>query len=201
MMATPQQKNPCPGGHESKNLGRPFLGDHYYILSLFDLCLGVEKMIFIGQIYFHYTTYMATPQRKNPCPWGHEINNFGRPFLGHHYYILSMSDLCLGVEKKIFQEIHQFLNFYPKITPLGGGGHERRWVILSSQEPTEVQISKLKLKLQKKSEMYFSYCIESKDFMYAFSNCSVKQNIDEKNHKHEGYAKMHKISGNLTFQS
>ena len=23
-------------------------------------------------------------------------------FLGHHYYILSLSDLCLGVEKKIF---------------------------------------------------------------------------------------------------
>ena len=55
--------------------------------------------------------------------------------------------------------------------------------------------------LQKKSEMYFSYCIESKDFIYAFSNCSVKQNIEKKNHKHEGYAKMDKISGNLTFQS
>ena len=50
-----------------------------------------------------------------------------------------------------------------------------------------------KLKLYKKSEMYLSYCIESKDFKYAFSNCSVKQSIDEKNHKHEGYAKMHKI--------
>ena len=49
--------------------------------------------------------------------------------------------------------------------------------------------------------MYFSYCIESKDFIYAFSNGSVKKNIEEKNHRHEGYAKMHKISGNLTFQS
>ena len=55
--------------------------------------------------------------------------------------------------------------------------------------------------MQKKSKMYFSYCIESKDFIYAFSNCSVKQNIDEKNHKHEGYAKMDKITGTLTFQS
>ena len=26
----------------------------------------------------------------------------------------------------------------------------------------------------KKSEMYFSYCIESKDFIYAFFNCSIK---------------------------
>ena len=40
---------------------------------------------------------MATPKHKNPCPRGHEIYNFGRPFLGHHYYIplLSLSDLCL----------------------------------------------------------------------------------------------------------
>ena len=28
--------------------------------------------------------------------------------------------------------------------------------------------------------MYFSYCIESNDFIYAFSNCLVKYNIDEK---------------------
>ena len=49
--------------------------------------------------------------------------------------------------------------------------------------------------------MYFSYCIESKDLIYAFSNCSAKFNIDKKNRRHEGYAKMHKISGNLTFQS
>ena len=42
--------------------------------------------------------------------------------------------------------------------------------------------------------MYFSNCIESKDFIYAFSNCSYKQNIDLKNHRYEGYAKMRKIS-------
>ena len=37
-----------------------------------------------------------------PCPGGNEIYNFGRPVLGHHYYILSLSELGLGVEKKIF---------------------------------------------------------------------------------------------------
>ena len=26
------------------------------------------------------------------------------PFLGHHYYILSLSDLCLGVEKIFFKK-------------------------------------------------------------------------------------------------
>ena len=60
---------------------------------------------------------------------------------------------------------------------------------------------KVKIKTIEKSEMYFSYCIESKDFIYVFSNCSAKFNIDKKNHRHEGYAKMHKISGNLTYQS
>ena len=36
------------------------------------------------------------------------VMNFGRPFLGHHNIILSLSDLCLGVEKKIFKEIMHF---------------------------------------------------------------------------------------------
>ena len=38
----------------------------------------------------------------------YEIYNFGTPFLGHHYYILGLSDLCLGIEKKIVKEIMQF---------------------------------------------------------------------------------------------
>ena len=46
---------------------------------------------------------------QEPCPRGHEIYNFGGPFRGHHYYILSLSNLCLGVEKKIFKEIMHFV--------------------------------------------------------------------------------------------
>ena len=45
---------------------------------------------------------------QEPLPWGHEINNLGTPFLGHHHYILSLSDLCLGVKKKTFKEIMHF---------------------------------------------------------------------------------------------
>ena len=45
---------------------------------------------------------MATSFHKNPCPRGHEIYNFGRPFFGHHYYILSLSEQIPEVEKKIF---------------------------------------------------------------------------------------------------
>ena len=52
-------------------------------------------------------------------PGGHEIYNFGRPFLGHYYYILtgSLFDLCLGVEKKIFKEIMYFHNVTYMATP------------------------------------------------------------------------------------
>ena len=92
--------NPCPGGHETYNFGRPFLGHRYYILSLSDLCMGVEKKIFIGHI--------ATPCTRNLCTGGHESYNFGRAFLGDHFYIHGLSDLCMGVEKKIFKEIMHF---------------------------------------------------------------------------------------------
>ena len=34
--------------------------------------------------------------------------SFSRPFLGQCYYILSLSDLCMEVKKKIFKEIMQF---------------------------------------------------------------------------------------------
>ena len=44
-------------------------------------------------------------------------------------------------------------------------------------EPGTHRSTIIKVKIEtllKKSEMYCSYCIESKDFIYAFSNCSVK---------------------------
>ena len=44
---------------------------------------------------------------------GQEIYNFGRSFLGHHYYTLSLSDLKLGAEKKILKEIkHSYYMTY-----------------------------------------------------------------------------------------
>ena len=67
-MTTPWHKNPCPRGHEIYNFGRPFLGHHYYILGLSDLCLEVERKILKEIIYFHYMTYMATLLFKNPAP-------------------------------------------------------------------------------------------------------------------------------------
>ena len=70
-------------------------------------------------------TYMATPLHKNPCPGGHEIYNFGRPFLDHHYYILGLSDQCLGVKRRRFLKKYiNFTLFTPKLPPLWVGGHE-----------------------------------------------------------------------------
>ena len=46
-------------------------------------------------------TFITTPWHQNPYPRGHEIYNFGRPFLGPHYCIHRLSGQCLGVEKEI----------------------------------------------------------------------------------------------------
>ena len=54
-----------------------------------------------------YRTYGCT-LHKDPWPKGHESYNFGRPFLGHHFYTLSLSDLCLGALKKIFKQNNAF---------------------------------------------------------------------------------------------
>ena len=42
---------------------------------------------------------MATPLHKNPCPGGHDIYNFGGPFLCHHYYTLNLYGPCTGLEE------------------------------------------------------------------------------------------------------
>ena len=103
-MSTPQQKNPCPWGHDIYNFDRPFLGHHYCILSLSDICMGVEQTILKQIMHFHFMTYIATPKHKNPA-LGYEIYIFDRPLLGHHYDKLGLFDLCQGVKKKIFTEI------------------------------------------------------------------------------------------------
>ena len=123
-MATPWHMNPCPGYHESYNFGRSFHGHQYFILNLSDLCMGVEKKIFEEIMHFHYMTYMATPQHKNPCPEGHEFYNLGRPFPGHHYYILSLVCLKYASEQKSrFLRNTSILQFLPKnYLPFGTGG-------------------------------------------------------------------------------
>ena len=56
-------------------------------------------------------TYLATPKHKNPNPKGHEIYNFVHLSLDINT-ILSLSDLCLGVEKNNSIEIIYFPYIY-----------------------------------------------------------------------------------------
>ena len=41
----------------------------------------------------------------NPPPRGHEMYNFGKPFRGHHYYTLRLSDLCSALEDRILKKL------------------------------------------------------------------------------------------------
>ena len=118
---------PCPntrtsasGGYGIYNFGRLFLGPHYYTFSLSDLLQVVEKKI-LKEI-MHFPLLLIWPHLSRKIP-PQEIKNIGRPVLGHHYYIISLSEPCRGVEKIFCKEIRKFYLFYPKIipSPLGMG--------------------------------------------------------------------------------
>ena len=104
---------------------------------------------------------MALPQHKNPCPGGHKIYNFGRLILGHHFFTLSLSDLCLFV-KKIFIEI---LHFYYMPTPQHknpcSGGHKIHNFVRPSlgHKQNLLNLSDLCLRIEKKlnKKMHFHY--------------------------------------------
>ena len=64
-----------------------------------------------------------TPQKN--YPGGNEIVNFGGPFLGYHYHILILSDLCPEVERERFLKKYiNFTPFTPKLSSLEVRGHE-----------------------------------------------------------------------------
>ena len=49
---------------------------------------------------------------QEPCPGGHEINIFGRPFIGNYYYTLSLYEPCPGVD--FFFKNTSILHFLPQ---------------------------------------------------------------------------------------
>ena len=105
IMTTSWYKIPYPGGHIIYNLSRPFNGYHYYaLLNLSESWQRVEEEIFKRFLNtLICDLYQTTPSHKNPCTGGYVIYTFGKPFLGHHYYILSLSGLCLGFDKYVFK--------------------------------------------------------------------------------------------------
>ena len=55
---------------------------------------GKKEEDFKRKNAFSLYDLMATPLHKNPLTGGHKIYDFSIPFLGHHYYTLSMSEPC-----------------------------------------------------------------------------------------------------------
>ena len=61
---------------------------------------------------------MVMPLHKIPFLEGHEIYNYGSAFLVHHYYIISLSDPCTGVEEEDFWRYINFTCFTIKLSSL-----------------------------------------------------------------------------------
>ena len=115
-MATPQHKNPCPGGDEIYKFGRPFLGYHNYILSLSVLCLGVEMKIFKGILHFHYMTYMGKPPPQGFMKFTVLVDPSLVIITIHSLY-----EPCTGQRIRFLKKCINFTLFTPKLPPLGAG--------------------------------------------------------------------------------
>ena len=109
-MTMPLHKNPCSWGHKIYNFGRPFFGHHYYALTLSESCPRVQKKIFKEIMHFHFYMTYGHALAQEHLPRGLESYKVGKPFLGYHYYILTLFDLCLGIEKTIsIEKMHSTL--------------------------------------------------------------------------------------------
>ena len=79
---------------------------HYYKL----ICL-ISLFPWIWKSVFKWNNAFSSYD----CPGGHEIYNFEGPFIGYHYFILSLSNLC-PEEGKMFKDKHNNkYTFYLKI--------------------------------------------------------------------------------------
>ena len=80
----------------------PFLGHYYFIHSLSDPCPNIDKKKRINiafSLFGHARAEEFLPRGSS------KIYNFDRPILGHNYFILALSDICLGLEKNILKVI------------------------------------------------------------------------------------------------
>ena len=68
---------------------------------------------------------------------------------------------------------------------------------LSSQEPTKVQISTL----SKNKKCILVIALNPKILYMCLLIGQLNKTLNKRNHRNKGYAKMHKILGNLTFQN
>ena len=111
-------------------------------------------------MYFTIRRSWSQPGTRRPRRY--ETYNFSTLFIVHHYNILSLSDLCLRLEKKIFKYIRHFhyldfmatlLNKNPcpeghKIYNLGRDFLGYYYLILSLFKPC----------LEEEKEIFIKYC-------------------------------------------
>ena len=71
-----------------------------------------NNTILLYEIYGH-------AQAKQLHPSGHDIHNFGRPFLSHHYFILSLSEPYPRRGEDFLKTYINFTIFTPKLPPIG----------------------------------------------------------------------------------
>ena len=90
-IATPSIKKHYPRGHEIYKFGKPFLGHHTYTLSLFDLCLKVEKTIVKELMHYNYMSFMTEPNKMTSVPGVMEFHNVVEPFL----VLITLHLVCL----------------------------------------------------------------------------------------------------------
>ena len=107
-------------------------------------CIGRAKNFFFGNqniLYIFLKKYIliydlyCRALAQEPCTGVHEIYNFGRSIIDHHYYIYSLSDLCL-VEEKYYHKRSITCSLYdlsPRsstITPAPGSWNLQIWYTL-----------------------------------------------------------------------
>ena len=90
--------------YEIYNFGTPFLGHHYYILSLSDLCMGKEEKKILKEImHFNYNYVLFdNALAQKPLPQGFIKFTSLLTLSWSSIYIFGLSDLCLRVQKRFF---------------------------------------------------------------------------------------------------
>ena len=96
-MPKPQHKNPCPGV-----MKLPILVDRSLVIITIYLVYLIyaweqRRRFFKNNAFLLYELH-GHALAQEPCFGGHEIHNYERPSLG-------LSDLCMGVWKKIFKDV------------------------------------------------------------------------------------------------
>ena len=113
-MATPQQKNPCPEGHEIYNFVLLFLVHFYYMLRSSDICLYFKEIM-----SFHYMTFIATLQQKSACPGVMSFTIWQTLPWSPLLYTVCLNHVS---EQRRRFLLKKYITFYPKSTVLWGGG-------------------------------------------------------------------------------